>query len=126
MIITIIGSVQTEESVKKIESIKAALSNEENTIHTPFIDKTNDEFHNLLNLQRCMIDHIYASDIVIAIPKYKNHEFEKDAGKGYQSSILYNFGESTSYEIAIAEHFKIPVLILDNFALLDYYKNIKK
>lgn len=97
MTVTIIGSLQRRGRMKMIGKY---FERKGHTVYVPT------ETHlSLVEIQIEQIRKIKQADIIIAVPK----SFEAEAnGSGKMS---YVFGESTSYEMAIANEFNKPVFI---------------
>lgn len=104
MNIVVIGSLSRDAAILEVKSYFKGLSTTSSEINvvTP-MDKQGGP---LLAIQEEYVDKIAAADLVIAVPK-GGASMSADVG----TSIEYNFGESTSYEMAIARHFHIPILI---------------
>lgn len=66
---------------------------------------------NLLDIQMNYINEIEDADLVLAIPKKI-----VDGVNGYYN-CTFEFGESVSYEMAIAKHFRKPVAIVTDYRL---------
>lgn len=102
MNITVIGSMKQTVEMLKIKDIYSKLGND---VFCPCDPERKNL--TLLGKQTSWIEHIESSDIIIAIPK-ETKMFETD---GDSTVIGVRFGESTSYEIAIANHFNKDVMI---------------
>lgn len=95
MVIVIIGS--NNASVKKIEACKKFFTDMGHEVHSP-IDNGRKDMH-LFTKQTSWIYMIKQADLIVAIPK------SVETVSGGTSSFNLEFGESTSYEIAIARYF---------------------
>lgn len=107
MTITIIGSVG--KSSEEMEFLKNKLLNwfhfdDELVVRSPLDDQEGQ----LIEIQRKFIKKIESADLVIVVSKSKDK---------------LEFGESTSYEIALSSYFCIPVMFFTNF---DYITSLKK
>lgn len=92
MVITIIGSLKNKH---KMEYYKKFFENMGHTVHSP--SDQNIQNLPLIAIQTQWIKNIEESDLVVAIPK--EVVLNDSAGK---TTYTYEFGESTSYELAIA------------------------
>lgn len=95
MIITIIGSVKENE--KDMAIMKEFLSRLRNVVIYSPLDNQNGTIY---DLQRAYIDKIAESNLVIAISK------PRKCGGPWS----LHFGESTTYELAMADFFGVPVI----------------
>lgn len=101
MEITVIGSVKQMEVINNVAEYFRQFHIKVNT-------PSDQNDRSLLTKQEHCIMDIGASDLVIAIPK----SITEKTGKDIPRTILeLEFGESTSYEIAIARKLGIPVII---------------
>lgn len=94
MIITIIGSLSMKD---KIIEVKRHFERFGNEVNCPYDEKEDDR--PLFEKRIEWIEKIKKSDLVVAIPK--NTKIEKENS----NFLVLSFGESTSYEIAIASYF---------------------
>lgn len=90
------SKVICEKAVRTFENLGMS-------VHHPFLDQNG----SLCSIQRNYINAIDKADIILVIPK-KSETNEQMAD---MTSILMSFGESVSYEIAIARFFNKPVII---------------
>ena len=95
MVVTIIGSL-TEK--KEMDKIKAFLDKCGAIVNSPGDPELQKE--PLVNIQRTWIEKIEEADLIIAIPK----------SVSLAANYVLEFGESTSYEMAIARRFNKPIL----------------
>lgn len=100
MIITIIGSYSKIEEMKECKAFWERFGHKVNCPGDP-----GREGLPLITKQSTWIEKIEESDLVVAIPKGI-----KMPGSG-ASSYVHEFGESTSYEMAIALRFKKQIVI---------------
>lgn len=106
MIITVIGSLNCMNTFKSIKSFW--IKKDPNTIvNIPSYEPTK----KLLTIYSDYIKKIGYSDMVIAVPKNTKYD------EGGVNSMSYEFGESTTYEMAIANHFHIPVFIFNKLII---------
>lgn len=103
MKIVVIGS--THHNCDEMRDIKDYFEKRGNDVVTPVDDGRQDK--PLIVHQKEYIDFISEADMVIACSKYHNYSVEDDKYSGEES---VEFGESTSYEIAIAKFLGKPVL----------------
>lgn len=103
MNIVIISSLSNEEDIKTLREVFQSFNGGVFDVITPLDDQTG----SLCNLQLGYIEKIEGADLVVAIPKKRILNPVADIG----TTIEYIFGESTSYEIAIARHFNKPFVI---------------
>lgn len=101
MIVTIIGSLSKADRIKEVRKHLEKMGNIVNAPIDPELQKLP-----LVQIQMKWIEKIKEADIIIAIPKSVEG---KTNGSG---EISYMFGESTSYEMAIAAEFNKPVFIV--------------
>lgn len=100
MIVTIIDSCKNKEVMLKCKSHFESLGC---VVNCPCDgDRTDWPF---ISKQIDWIKKISEADIVVAIPKYNATKSEKN-----ETKMLLEFGESTSYEVAIAYAFEKEVL----------------
>lgn len=97
MIVTIIGSLTKK---KEMDEIKAFLERHGAIVNSPEVQK-----EPLENVYRTWIKKIEEADLIIAIPR--NVNLTANEGNKY----ILEFGETTSYEIAIARRFNKPILV---------------
>ena len=99
MIVTIIGSLTKK---KEMDEIKAFLEKRGAIVNSPGDPEIQKE--PLVDIQRTWIEKIEEADLIVAVPK--------DVGlTGHgDSRYILEFGESTSYEMAIARRFNKPIL----------------
>ncbi len=105
MEITIIGSLSRIDTMNEIENYLNSISFEEEIkVNNP----ANKDMQGLplQMIQKMWIENIRRSDFIIAVPKILR--LKPDSG---ETSYEVAFGESTSYELAIAEALEKPVLI---------------
>lgn len=100
MIVTVIGS--TKVSRKEMEACRNFFQRFGHEVHTP-IDPGIQEMP-LLDIMKLWIENISKSDLIVAIPKVSTNCCNGE-NKRY-----VEFGESTTYEIAIAEKFEKRVV----------------
>lgn len=101
MKITVIGSLSQAEIMKEISQW---LEMQGNLVRTPADD--NIQENALLNIQSLWIENIRKCDMIVAIPK--SCEVDPEAEK---TVLGYTFGESTSYELAIAMSMNKPIMV---------------
>lgn len=101
MIITVIGSIT--KSKDEMIACKKFFERFGHEVHTPIDEGV--QILPLVEIQETWIDRIEASDLVVAIPKVRQLGRH---GSGRQD---VTFGESTSYEMAIAKKFKKQVVV---------------
>lgn len=99
MIVTIIGSLTKK---KEMDEIKAFLKGLGFVVNSPGDPEIQKEL--LVDIQRTWIEKIEEADLIIAIPKNVALTANGD------SKYVLEFGESTSYEMAIARRFNKPIL----------------
>ena len=99
MIVTIIGSLRKK---KEMDEIKAFLEGRGAVVNSPGDPEIQKE--PLVDIQRTWIEKIEEADLIIAIPKSVAMTANGD------SKYILEFGESTSYEMAIARRFNKPIL----------------
>lgn len=99
MVVTIIGSMTKK---KEMDEIKALLERRGVVVNCPGDPEVQKE--PLVAIHRTWIEKIEEADLIIAVPK----EVAMTANGG--NKYILEFGESTSYEIATASRFNIPVI----------------
>lgn len=99
MVVTIIGSMTKK---KEMDEFKAFLERRGFTVNSPGDPEIQKE--PLVDIQRTWIEKIEEADLIIAIPKNVALTANGD------SKYVLEFGESTSYEMATARRFNIPVV----------------
>ena len=99
MIVTIIGSLTKK---KEMNEIKAFLEKCGAIVNSPGDPELQKE--PLVNIQRTWIEKIEEADLIVAVPKDVALTANGD------STYILEFGESTSYEMAIARRFNKPIL----------------
>ena len=98
MIVTIIGSLRKK---KEMDEIKAFLEKCGAIVNSPGDPELQKE--PLVDIQRTWIDKIEEADLIVALPKDIALTANGD------SKYILEFGESTSYEMAIARRFNKPI-----------------
>lgn len=109
-IITLIGSIGSS----RVLMIKMAefLIERGYKVYTPrFLCEDEDPDVSLLETQRCELDNIKEADLVIAFTKGCSVEERLDNNG---TRVISTFGESTSYELAIASALKKPILFFNS------------
>lgn len=81
-------------------------SNADVAIYHPFLNQSG----SLYEIQKRYLQKIEAADLIIAIPKTSYTDENCEASDEYTRLNSY-FGESTSYEIAFAQHIGKPVVL---------------
>ena len=99
MVVTIIGSLTKK---KEMNEIKAFLEKCGAIVNSPGDPELQKE--PLVDIQRTWIEKIEEADLIIAVPKDVALTANGD------SKYILEFGESTSYETAIARRFNKPIL----------------
>ena len=99
MVVTIIGSLTKKKEMDKIKTFWESRGAVVNSPGDPEIQK-----EPLVDIQRTWIEKIEEADFIIAIPKNVALTANGD------SKYVLEFGESTSYEMAIARRFNKPIL----------------
>ena len=99
MVVTIIGSLTKK---KEMNEIKAFLEKCGAIVNSPGDPELQKE--PLVNIQRTWIEKIEEADLIVAVPKDVALIANGD------SKYILEFGESTSYEMAIARRFNKPIL----------------
>lgn len=99
MVVTIIGSMTKK---KEMDKIKAFLEKRGAIVNSPGDPELQKE--PLVDIQGKWIEKIEKADLVVAIPKDVALTAYGD------NKYILEFGESTSYEMAIARRFNKPIL----------------
>ena len=99
MIVTIIGSLTKK---KEMDEVKAFLEKCGAIVNSPGDPELQKE--PLAAIQRTWIEKIEEADLIVAVPKDVALIANGD------SKYILEFGESTSYEMAIARRFNKPIL----------------
>ena len=99
MVVTIIGSLTKK---KEMNEIKAFLEKCGAIVNSPGDPELQKE--PLVDIQRTWIEKIEEADLIVAVPKDVALTANGD------SKYILEFGESTSYEMAIARKFNKPIL----------------
>lgn len=99
MVITIIGGLKRK---KEMDEIKAFWEGRGSVVNSPGDPEVQKE--PLVDIQRTWIEKIEEADLIIAVPKSVAMTANGD------SKYVLEFGESTSYEMAIARRFNKPIL----------------
>ena len=99
MVVTIIGSLTKK---KEMDKIKAFLEKRGAIVNSPGDPELQKE--PLVDIQRTWIEKIEEADLIVAVPK--NVALTANGDNKY----ILEFGESTSYEMAIARRFNKPIL----------------
>lgn len=99
MVVTIIGSLTKKKEMDVIKAFWKGRGFVVNSPGDPEIQKKP-----LVDIQRTWIEKIEEADLIIAIPKNVALTANGD------SKYVLEFGESTSYEMAIARRFNKPIL----------------
>lgn len=100
MIVTIIGSMSKKDTMLKWKKYFERFGHE---VNCP--EDLHDIKRNLLTEQMLWIKRIEEADLVVAIPK--SIKMVEDG----TANFVYEFGESTSYEMAIASRFDKEIVI---------------
>lgn len=103
MIITLIGSVS--KSRDRMIELKQEFEKQGFVVNCPCDEERQKQ--PLINLCTSWICKIREADLIIAIPK--NYKLNENGS----SIIEYLFGESTTYEMAIADYFNKRILIIN-------------
>ena len=98
MVVTIIGSLRKK---KEMNEIKAFLEKCGAIVNSPGDPELQKE--PLVDIQRIWIEKIEEADLIVAVPKDVALTANGD------SKYILEFGESTSYEMAIARRFNKPI-----------------
>lgn len=99
MIVTIIGSLTKK---KEMDKLKAFLEKRGAIVNSPGDPEIQKE--PLVDIQGTWIKKIEEADLIVALPKTVAMTTNGD------SKYILEFGESTSYEMAIARRFNKPIL----------------
>ena len=99
MIVTIIGSLRKKKEMDEIKAFWEQCGAVVNSPGDPEIQK-----EPLVDIQRTWIEKIEEADLIVAVPKDVALTANGD------SKYILEFGESTSYEMAIARRFNKPIL----------------
>lgn len=99
MVVTIIGSMTKK---KEMDKIKAFLEKRGAIVNSPGDPELQKD--PLVDIQRTWIEKIEKADLIVAVPKDVALTANGD------SKYILEFGESTSYEMAIARKFNKPIL----------------
>ena len=99
MVVTIIGSLTKK---KEMDKIKAFLEKRGAIVNSPGDPELQKE--PLVDIQGTWIEKIEKADLIVAIPKGVALTSHGD------NKYILEFGESTSYEMAIARRFNKPIL----------------
>lgn len=99
MVVTIIGSLTKK---KEMDKIKAFLEKRGDIVNSPGDPELQKE--PLVDIQETWIEKIEKADLIVAVPKDVALTVNGD------SKYILEFGESTSYEMAIARRFNKPIL----------------
>ena len=99
MVITIIGSLARKKEMDEIKAFCEGCGSVVNSPGDPEVQK-----EPLVDIQRTWIEKIEEADLIIAVPKSVAMTANGD------SKYVLEFGESTSYEMAIARRFNKPIL----------------
>ena len=99
MVVTIIGSLTKK---KEMDKIKAFLEKRGAIVNSPGDPELQKE--PLVDIQRTWIEKIEEADLIVAVPK--DVALTANGDRKY----ILEFGESTSYEMAIARRFNKPIL----------------
>lgn len=100
MVVTIIGSLSNK---KEMEEIKAFLERRGFKVNSPGDPEVQKK--PLEDIQSTWIEKIEEADLIVAVPKDVALTANGD------SKYILEFGESTSYEMAIARRFNKPILL---------------
>lgn len=99
MIVTIIGSLTKKKEMDEIKTFWEGRGAVVNSPGDPELQK-----EPLVDIQGTRIENIEKADLIVAIPK--DVALTAHGGNKY----ILEFGESTSYEMAIARRFNKPIL----------------
>ena len=99
MIITIIGSLRKKKEMDEIKAFFEKCGAVVNSPGDPEVQKKP-----LVDIQSTWIEKIEEADLIVAVPKDVALTANGD------SKYILEFGESTSYEMAIARKFNKPIL----------------
>lgn len=101
MTVTIIGSLKWADDMREAKAFYEGLGF---NVHSPADEDV--QCKPLIMIQDEWIKNIKAADFIVVIPK--DSTLDPTAGK---TKWEYEFGESTSYEMAIASSFKKKIVI---------------
>ena len=99
MIVTIIGSLRKKKEMDEIKAFLEKCGAIVNSPGDPEVQKKP-----LVDIQSTWIEKIEEADLIVAVPKDVALTTNGD------SKYILEFGESTSYEMAIARRFNKPIL----------------
>ena len=99
MVVTIIGSLTKKKEMDEIKAFWEQCGAVVNSPGDPEVQKKP-----LVDIQRTWIEKIEEADLIVAVPKDVALTANGD------SQYILEFGESTSYEMAIARKFNKPIL----------------
>ena len=99
MVVTIIGSLTKKKEMDKIKAFLEKCGAVVNSPGDPEVQKKP-----LVDIQSTWIEKIEEADLIVAVPKDVSLTANGD------SNYILEFGESTSYEMAIARKFNKPIL----------------
>lgn len=99
MIVTIIGSLRKKKEMDEIKDFWEQCGAVVNSPGDPEVQKKP-----LVDIQSTWIEKIEEADLIVAVPKDVALTANGD------SKYILEFGESTSYEMAIARKFNKPIL----------------
>lgn len=98
MVVTIIGSLTKKQEMDEIKAFWEGHGAVVNSPGDPELQK-----EPLVDIQRTWIEKIEEADLIVAVPKGVAMTANGD------NKYVLEFGESTSYEMAIARRFKKPI-----------------
>ena len=99
MVVTIIGSLTKKKEMDEIKAFWERCGAVVNSPGDPEVQKKP-----LVDIQSTWIEKIEEADLIVAVPKDVALTANGD------SNYILEFGESTSYEMAIARRFNKPIL----------------
>ena len=99
MVVTIIGSLTKKKEMDEIKAFWEQCGAVVNSPGDPEVQKKP-----LIDIQSTWIEKIEEADLIVAVPKDVALTANGD------SNYILEFGESTSYEMAIARRFNKPIL----------------
>lgn len=99
MVVTIIGSLTKKKEMDEIKAFWEQCGAIVNSPGDPELQK-----EPLVDIQRTWIEKIEEADLIVAVPKDVALTANGD------NKYILEFGESTSYEMAIARRFNKPIL----------------
>ena len=99
MVVTIIGSLRKKKEMDEIKAFWEQCGAVVNSPGDPEVQKKP-----LVDIQSTWIEKIEEADLIVAVPKDVALTTNGD------SNYILEFGESTSYEMAIARKFNKPIL----------------